>query len=200
MFLSIFIFIILAKTSTRVVLSLALILGALAIVFCLALDLLKCNSLIEWNDHFDQTVHYFGRFWTVLDGKNWSKQVLSSFFHFVRKKQVLDGKNPTLIDGIYFQVYLLPRACSWMATEMAEVSNRVNFRSWAWRLTCPEKSGQRRRQYPMISGLVRKKRYRIQCPENIGPASTCCRWCPPQETSHPHPPHLQSGDIDKIRT
>ena len=27
--------------------------------------------------------------------------------------------------------------------EMAEVSNRVNFGSWAGRLTCPEKSGQR---------------------------------------------------------
>ena len=59
-----------------------------------------------------------------------------------------------------------------MATEMAEVSNRVNFGSWVGRLTCPEKSGQR--EYPMISGLVRKKRYGIQCPENIGPAST---WC-----------------------
>ena len=58
-----------------------------------------------------------------------------------------------------------------MATEMAEVSNRVNFGSWVGRLTCPEKSGQR--EYPMISGLVRKKRYGIQCPENIGPASTC---------------------------
>ena len=58
-----------------------------------------------------------------------------------------------------------------MATEMAEVSNRVNFGSWLGRLTCPEKSGQR--EYPMISGLVRKKRYGIQCPENIGPASTC---------------------------
>ena len=57
-----------------------------------------------------------------------------------------------------------------MATEMAEVSNRVNFGSWVGRLTCPEKSGQR--EYPMISGLVRKKRYGIQCPENIGPAST----------------------------
>ena len=60
-----------------------------------------------------------------------------------------------------------------MATEMAEVSNRVNFGSWVGRLTCPEKSGQR--EYPMISGLVRKKRYGIQCPENIGPAST---WLP----------------------
>ena len=60
-----------------------------------------------------------------------------------------------------------------MATEMAEVSNRVNFGSWVGRLTCPEKSGQRK--YPMISRLVRKKRYGIQCPENIGPAST---WCP----------------------
>ena len=60
-----------------------------------------------------------------------------------------------------------------MATEMAEVSNRVNFGSWVGRLTCPEKSGQR--EYPMISGLVRKKRYGIQCPENIGPAST---WSP----------------------
>ena len=58
-----------------------------------------------------------------------------------------------------------------MATEMAEVSNQVNFGSWVGRLTCPEKSGQR--EYPMISGLVRKKRYGIQCPENIGPASTC---------------------------
>ena len=60
-----------------------------------------------------------------------------------------------------------------MATEMAEVSNRVNFGSWVGRLTCPEKSGQH--EYPMISGLVRKKRYGIQCPENIGPASTW--WC-----------------------
>ena len=94
MFLSIFIFIILAKTSTRVVLSLALILGALAIVFCLALDLLKCNSLIEWNDHFDQTVHYFGRFWTVLDGKNWSKQVLSSFFPFCPEETGFGRKKP----------------------------------------------------------------------------------------------------------
>ena len=58
-----------------------------------------------------------------------------------------------------------------MATEMAEVSNRVNFGSWVGRLTCPEKSGQR--EYPMISGLVRKKMYGIQCPENIRPASTC---------------------------
>ena len=41
----------------------------------------------------------FGRFGTVLDGRNWTKQVLSSFFHFVRKKQVLDGKNPTLFAG-----------------------------------------------------------------------------------------------------
>ena len=57
-----------------------------------------------------------------------------------------------------------------MATEMAEVSNRVNFGSWLGRLTCPEKS--RQREYSMISGLVRKKRYGIQCPENIGPAST----------------------------
>ena len=94
---SIFIFIILGKTSTQVVLSLALTLGALAIVFCLALDLLKCHSLIEWNEHFDRTAHYFVQFWSVLDGRNWSKQVLSSFFHFVRKKQVLDGKNPTLV-------------------------------------------------------------------------------------------------------
>ena len=38
----------------------------------------------------------FGQFWTVLDGRNWTKEVLSSFFHFVRKKQVLDGKKPTL--------------------------------------------------------------------------------------------------------
>ena len=51
----------------------------------------------------------------------------------------------------------------------AEVSNRVNFGSWAGRLTCPEKSWQL--EYPMISGLVWKKRYGIQCPENIGPAS-----------------------------
>ena len=29
-----------------------------------------------------------------------------------------------------------------MAKEMADVSNRVNFGSWAGRLTCPEKSGQ----------------------------------------------------------
>ena len=36
------------------------------------------------------------QFWPVLDGRNWSKQVLPSFFHFGRKKQVLDGKNPTL--------------------------------------------------------------------------------------------------------
>ena len=57
-----------------------------------------------------------------------------------------------------------------MATEMAEVSNRVNFGGWVGCLTCPEKSGQH--EYPMISGLVRKKRYGIQCPENIGPAST----------------------------
>ena len=62
-----------------------------------------------------------------------------------------------------------------MATEMAEVSNRVNFGSWVGRLTCPEKSGQH--EYPMISGLVRKKRYGIQCPENIGPAST---WLMPR--------------------
>ena len=41
---------------------------------------------------------------------------------------------------------------------------------WAGRLTCPEKSGQR--EYPMISGLVWKKRYGTQCPENIGQAST----------------------------
>ena len=39
---------------------------------------------------------------------------------------------------------------------MAEVSNRVNFGSWTGRLTCPVKSGQR--EYPMISGLVRKKK------------------------------------------
>ena len=57
----------------------------------------------------------------------------------------------TLIDGNYFQVYLLPRACSWMAMEMAEVSIRVNFGRWAGRLTCPEKSAQR--EYLMISGL-----------------------------------------------
>ena len=30
-----------------------------------------------------------------------------------------------------------------MATEMADVSNRVNFGSWVGRLTCAEKSGQR---------------------------------------------------------
>ena len=65
-----------------------------------------------------------------------------------------------------------------MATEMAEVSNRVNFGSWVGRLTCPEKSGQR--EYPMISGLVRKKRYGIQCPENIGPAFTCSHGKSPQ--------------------
>ena len=78
----------------------------------------------------------------------------------------------TFIDGNDFRVYLLPRACSWMAMEMAEVRNRVNFGSWAGRLTCPEKSGQR--EYPMIFilGLVRKKRYGIQRPENIGLAST----------------------------
>ena len=57
-----------------------------------------------------------------------------------------------------------------MATEMAEVSNLVNFGSKAGCLTCPEKS--RQREYPMISRLVRKKRYGIECPENIGPAST----------------------------
>ena len=69
-----------------------------------------------------------------------------------------------------------------MATEMAEVSNRVNFGSWVGRLTCPEKSGQR--EYPMISGLVRKKRYGIQCPENIGPASTWYTW--PYHLSRQH--------------
>ena len=53
------------------------------------MDLLEC----EGNDHFEQIVHSFGQ---VLDGRNWSKQVLPSFFHFGRKKQVLDGKNPTL--------------------------------------------------------------------------------------------------------
>ena len=60
-----------------------------------------------------------------------------------------------------------------MAMEMTKVSNQLNFGSWVGRLTCTEKSGQR--EYPMISGLVRKKRYGIQCPENIGAAST---WKP----------------------
>ena len=35
----------------------------------------------------------FPFFRPVLDGRNWTKQVLSSFFLFVRKKQVLDEKN-----------------------------------------------------------------------------------------------------------
>ena len=72
-----------------------------------------------------------------------------------------------------------------MATEMAEVSNRVNFGSWVGRLTCPEKSGQR--EYPMISGLVQKKRYGIQCPENIGPASTWWTRCWVRSLSNHHP-------------
>ena len=58
----------------------------------------------------------------------------------------------TFIDGNDFRVYLLPRACSWMATEMAEVSNRVNFGISAGHLRFPEKS--RQREYPMILGLV----------------------------------------------
>ena len=61
--------------STRVVLSRALILGALAIVFSLALDLLKCNSLIEWNDHLTKlsiiiVLVRFGQFWMEETGQN----------------------------------------------------------------------------------------------------------------------------------
>ena len=52
-------------------------------------------------------------------------------------------------------VHLLPRACRWMATEMTEVSNRVNFGSKPGHLTCPEKS--RQRADLMIMRLVRKK-------------------------------------------
>ena len=104
---SIFMFIILSKTSTRAVLSLALILGALAVVFCLALDLLKCYSLIEWNDHLDQTVHYFVQFWSVLDSFGRKKLVKTGFIQFFpfcpeetgfgRKKT-----NPALKHGHFF--------------------------------------------------------------------------------------------------
>ena len=80
---SILMFFILGKTSTRVVLAPALILGALvAIVFCLALDLRKCYSLNEWNDHFDQTVHYFVQFWSVLDSFGRQKLVKTGFIQF----------------------------------------------------------------------------------------------------------------------
>ena len=48
----------------------------------------------------------------------------------------------TFTDDNHFRVYLLSHACSWMATEMAEVSNRVNFGSKPGCLTCPEKSRQ----------------------------------------------------------
>ena len=63
----------------------------------------------------------------------------------------------TSTNGNYFGVYLLSRACSWMvmATEMAEVSNRVNFGSKPRHLTCLEKS--RQHADPMILGQVRKK-------------------------------------------
>ena len=46
----------------------------------------------------------------------------------------------TFTDGNYFRVYLLLYAWSWMTTEMAEASNRVNFGSKPGRLTCPEKT------------------------------------------------------------
>ena len=61
------------------------------------------------------------------------------------------GKNcrMTFSDGKYFPLYLLSRACSWMTTEMVEVSNRVNFGSKPGRLTCPEKS--RKHADPMIA-------------------------------------------------
>ena len=39
----------------------------------------------------------FGQFFPVLDGKNWEKQVYPSLSHFGRQKQVLDGKNTTLV-------------------------------------------------------------------------------------------------------
>ena len=47
-----------------------------------------------------------------MDGKNWEKQVYPSLSHFGREKQVLDGKNPTLIKiKLYFdciqQIYSL---------------------------------------------------------------------------------------------
>ena len=80
------------------------ILGALllAVVLCLALDLLKCNwvKLAFWPK--------CSLFRPVLDGRNWTKQVLSSFFHFVRKKQVLDGKKPTLAGIVYERL-----RCDW---------------------------------------------------------------------------------------
>ena len=60
----------------------------------------------------------------------------------------------TSSNGNYFRVHLLPCASGCMATEMAEVSNLVNFGSKPGRLACPEKS---RRADPMISKLVRKK-------------------------------------------
>ena len=84
--------------------------------------------------------------------------MISSINHtrVLRSSQNRSDCRVTFIDGNYFRVYLLPSGCSWMATEMAEVSNRVNFGSWTGRLTCPEKSGQR--EYPMISGLVQKKK------------------------------------------
>ena len=60
----------------------------------------------------------------------------------------------TFNDGNYLWVYLVPRACCWIATEIAELSNLVNFDSKPRHLTCSEKS--RQRADPMISRLVWK--------------------------------------------
>ena len=68
----------------------------------------------------------------------------------------------TFTNDNYFQLYTLSRACDWMGTEMAKVSNRVNFGSKPWHLTCKEKS--RECSDRRIWRHVHKKRYWIQLP------------------------------------
>ena len=73
----------------------------------------------------------------------------------LRNSKVEAMAEMTFTNGNYFWVYLLWCACSWMALEMTEVSNWVNFGRKPGRLTSPEKSKQH--ADPMIRRLVQKK-------------------------------------------
>ena len=110
----------------------------------------------------------------TLTGKTWVgpasfpslPYILGKIVLWSGKFQILFWGLMTFTDDSYFWVYLLSHACSWMLTEMAEVSNWVSFGSKSGHLTYPEKS--RQRADPMISRLVRKKRYGIQLSGKYG--------------------------------
>ena len=74
------------------------ILGALANVSCWALDVLKCDSLIEWSGHFDQIVPLFR---PVLDSFGRKKLDKTGFIQFLpfcpEETGFWTEKNPTLV-------------------------------------------------------------------------------------------------------